>query len=159
MTNTKQEQLEAFWIEVSHRAKMQLSDINVGSFHQWRSTIGDKEINRLLRLMELLLCSENNQSEITFLIDLINNKLHGEILFDCFNKRSRLILKEGMKGDIYCMPILYVVICYLLDNTKSVTSFDNEQEPTLSINKRFRFNSNSTDLPECQKGEKSISKF
>lgn len=159
MTNSKQEQLDEFWFEVSHRAKMQLCNINVGSFHQWRRTIGDKKIYQLLKLMELLLCPENNQSEITFIIDFINNKLHGEILFSCFNKSGRMILKEGMKGDIYCMPVLYVVICYLLDNTKLFAPFGNDQDPILSINKRFKFNSNSKYLPVNQKRRKSIKNF
>lgn len=138
---------EEFWIEVSHRVKMQLSDINTGSFHQWRRTIGDMKINRLLRLMELLLCPKNSQSEIIFLIDLINRKFRGDILFSCFNKSGKVILNEGMKGDVYCMPILYIVICYLLDNTGGVYPSNKEQDHFISINKRFKFNSNSPELP------------
>lgn len=141
MANTKQEQLETFWNEVSRRAEMQLSDINIGVFHQWRETVGDHKINQLLKLMELLLCPENSKSEVTFLFDFINNKLNGAILFSCFNKSSRGIIKEGMKGDVYCMPILYVVICYFLNNTKAIPLSNHGESQEASINPIFQFKS------------------
>ncbi|EIM0565697.1 hypothetical protein LMN34_004771 [Salmonella enterica] len=50
----RQKQSDDFWAEVIHRSKNQLSDINIRKFQEWRIMVGDKEINRLLRLMELL---------------------------------------------------------------------------------------------------------
>ncbi|HAU6732978.1 TPA: hypothetical protein JEL83_002894 [Salmonella enterica subsp. enterica serovar Elisabethville] len=139
MSDARQKILEAFWLEVLHRAQMLLSDMNVGNFYQWRETVGDKEINRLLKLMELLLCPESNKQEICFLIEVINSQLNGEELFNCFRISGKKMIKEGVKGDIYCMPVLYVLIRYLTDNTKTVhtSNFENHQET--SPDQIFRF--------------------
>ncbi|OPW91571.1 hypothetical protein HVZ38_18965 [Citrobacter freundii] len=137
MNNIKQKQLETFWIEVLHRSKMQLSDMNIGKFHQWRAIIGDRKINRLLKLMELILCPDNNKVEIKFIIDLINNQLNGQLLFSCFRTSGRIIVKEGLKGDIYCMPVLYVIIRYLIDNSTTALSVNKEQDQDVDIKQMF----------------------
>ncbi|ECY2466299.1 hypothetical protein F6819_23635, partial [Salmonella enterica] len=68
----RQKQSDDFWAEVIHRSKNQLSDINIRKFQEWRIMVGDKEINRLLRLMELLLSPDNQNFEIKFLFDWLN---------------------------------------------------------------------------------------
>ncbi|POT25590.1 hypothetical protein C3433_18575 [Citrobacter freundii] len=148
MNNIKQKQLETFWIEVLHRSKMQLSDMNIGKFHQWREIIGDRKINRLLKLMELILCPDNNKVEIKFIIDLINNQLNGQLLFSCFRTSGRIIVKEGLKGDIYCMPVLYVIIRYLIDNSTTALSANKEQDQDVDIKQMLISNPIKLTLPQ-----------
>lgn len=140
MSDVRQKELEAFWLEVIHRAKMLLSDMNVGSFYQWRESVGDRKIKRLLKLMELLLCPESSKLEINFLIDMIISQLNGQELFSCFKISGKKIAKEGMKGDIYCMPVLYVLIRYLIDNTRIVSPSDFELDREANLNLTLRFN-------------------
>ncbi|HHR4183562.1 hypothetical protein [Citrobacter cronae] len=140
MSDARQKELEAFWLEVMHRAKMLLSDMNVGSFYQWRKTVGDRKIKRLLKLMELLLCPESNKLEINFLIEMIISQLNGQELFSCFKISGKKLIKEGMKGDIYCLPVLYVLIRYLTDNMKIIQASDFECYQESDLNQTFRFN-------------------
>lgn len=136
----KEKELEAFWLEVMHRAKMLLSDMNVGSFYQWRKTVGDRKIKRLLKLMELLLCPESNKLEINFLMEMIISQLNGQEFFSCFKISGKKIIKEGMKGDIYCLPVLYVLIRYLTDNMNIIQASDFEHYQETDLNQTFRFN-------------------
>lgn len=145
MSYTQQEVLESFWLEVLHRAKMLLSDMNVGSFYQWRETVGDKKINHLLKLMELLLCSESDRLEINFLMKFIIEQLHGPQLFSCFKISGKKLIKEGIKGDVYCMPVLYVLINYLINNEKTINSVDFDRYQELQINQVFKFIPEKTD--------------
>ncbi|EDZ3529574.1 hypothetical protein HBZ11_001759 [Salmonella enterica] len=127
-----------FWDEVIHRSKNQLHDMNVRSFHEWRSTTGDREVNRLLNLMELLLSPDNHPFEIKFFIELINYRVHGSMLFSCFKSSGKTIIKQGMKGDIYCLPVLYVIIRYLIDNSPIGSPDYSKQE--IDIRKLFQSN-------------------
>ncbi|HHA3413990.1 TPA: hypothetical protein ACODJW_004736 [Salmonella enterica subsp. enterica serovar Muenchen] len=115
MLDVDQEQSDAFWAEVLHRAEMQLSNINVGGFTRWRRIVGNSKIHKLLQLMELLLHPDNNENEIAFIINYINNRLNGTLLFACFKKSGKILIKKGMAGDKYCMPVLYVIIRHLMN--------------------------------------------
>ncbi|EAM2857306.1 hypothetical protein AIR33_21405 [Salmonella enterica] len=140
MSDARQKELEAFWLEVMHRARMLLSDMNVGSFYQWRKNVGDRKVKRLLKLMELLLCPESNKLEIKFILEMIIDQLNGQELFSCFKISGKKIIKEGMKGDIYCLPVLYVLIRYLTDNMKIISLSDFEHCQETDLNQTFRFN-------------------
>ncbi|ECP5744265.1 hypothetical protein FUA46_26355, partial [Salmonella enterica] len=85
----RQKQSDDFWAEVIHRSKNQLSDINIRKFQEWRIMVGDKEINRLLRLMELLLSPDNQNFEIKFLFDWLNFRINGRFLFSCFRSSGK----------------------------------------------------------------------
>lgn len=137
MNNIQQKQLETFWAEVLHRSKMQLSDMNVGKFNQWRKIIGDRKINRLLKLMEVLLSPDNNQ-------------FNGQLLFSCFRTSGRIIVKEGMKGDIYCMPVLYVIIRHLIDSISTDTTEHSEQNLDIDLKQMFTSNPINITLPKNQ---------
>ncbi|MGK0600919.1 hypothetical protein ACSFCS_11500 [Yokenella regensburgei] len=135
--------LEAFWPEALHRAKMLLSDMNIGSFNQWRETVGNREINRLLKLMELLVTPEDNGLETKFLTEMINNQLNGADLFSCFKTCGKRIQKKGMNGDIYCIPVLYLLIRYLTDpdnkNINYASDFEHHNEQGTRLKRNFRF--------------------
>lgn len=45
-----------------------------------------------------------------------------------------------MKGDIYCMPVLYVLIRYLVDNADLVHTSNFECCQEAHLDKIFRFN-------------------
>ena len=150
MNNIQQKQLETFWAEVLHRSKMQLSDMNVGKFNQWRKIIGDRKINRLLKLMEVLLSPDNNKFEIKLIIYLINNQFNGQLLFSCFRTSGRIIVKEGMKGDIYCMPVLYVIIRHLIDSISTDTTEHSEQNLDIDLKQMFTSNPINITLPKNQ---------
>ncbi|WP_079849990.1 hypothetical protein, partial [Salmonella enterica] len=98
--NVKQKQSEDFWAEVMHRSKIQLSGMNIGIFHQWRATVGDREIHRLLSLMELLLSPDNHKFETVFFIKWINCRINGPLLFSSFRTSGRTLIRQGMKGEI-----------------------------------------------------------
>ncbi|HHZ8254967.1 TPA: hypothetical protein ACWMDS_004653 [Escherichia coli] len=119
MPDIEKKQSEDFWAEVIHRSKIQLCDMNVGSFHQWRAAVGDREITRLLNLMELLLSPDNHKFEVKFFIDWINCRINGALLFRCFRTSGRTLIKQGLKGEIYCIPVLYVIIRYLIGETQT----------------------------------------
>ncbi|EEF6915672.1 hypothetical protein P3N87_004475 [Salmonella enterica] len=125
--NVKQKQSEDFWAEVIHRSNIQLSGMNTGIFHQWRATVGDREIHRLLSLMELLLSPDNHKFEIVFFIKWINCRINGPLLFSSFRTSGRTLIRQGMKGEIYCIPVLYVIIRYLTDDAKSPVSSNQEK--------------------------------
>lgn len=133
MPDIKQKQSEDFWAEVIHRSKIQLSGMNVGSFHQWRATVGDREIHRLLSLMELLISPDNRKFETGFFIKWINCRINGPLLFSCFRTSGRTLIKQGMKGEIYCIPVLYVIIRYLTDDTKIPDSSNQEKNWEIDI--------------------------
>ncbi|EIM8435744.1 hypothetical protein LN596_000983 [Salmonella enterica] len=129
----RQKQSDDFWAEVIHRSKNQLSDINIRKFQEWRIMVGDKEINRLLRLMELLLSPDNQNFEIKFLFDWLNCRINGRFLFSCFRSSGKTIIKQGMKGEIYCVPVLYVIIRYLIDDSRKLSpSYCKEKEIDIS---------------------------
>ncbi|ECM0309683.1 hypothetical protein DH07_24130 [Salmonella enterica subsp. enterica serovar Muenchen] len=129
----RQKQSDDFWAEVIHRSKNQLSDINIRKFQEWRIMVGDKEINRLLRLMELLLSPDNQNFEIKFLFDWLNFRINGRFLFSCFRSSGKIIIKQGMKGEIYCVPVLYVIIRYLIDDSRKLSpSYCKEKEIDIS---------------------------
>ncbi|EAR5683952.1 hypothetical protein EQV76_18135 [Salmonella enterica] len=135
MTHINQKQSEDFWAEVIHRSRSQLCDMNIGSFHQWRTTVGDKEIHRLLNLMELLLSSDNHKFEIEFIINWINYRINGPLLFKSFRASGNTIIKQGMKGEIYCVPVLYVIIRSLIDEPKLSFSSGHEKKWGIDISK------------------------
>ncbi|EAT6377308.1 hypothetical protein E5531_26200 [Salmonella enterica] len=129
----RQKQSDDFWAEVIHRSKNQLSDINIRKFQEWRIMVGDKEINRLLRLMELLLSPDNQNFEIKFLFDWLNFRINGRFLFSSFRSSGKTIIKQGMKGEIYCVPVLYVIIRYLIDDSRKLSpSYCKEKEIDIS---------------------------
>lgn len=129
----RQKQSDDFWAEVIHRSKNQLSDINIRKFQEWRIMVGDKEINRLLRLMELLLSPDNQNFEIKFLFDWLNFRINGRFLFSYFRSSGKTIIKQGMKGEIYCVPVLYVIIRYLIDDSRKLSpSYCKEKEIDIS---------------------------
>ncbi|EAA8170049.1 hypothetical protein B5R10_002940 [Salmonella enterica subsp. enterica serovar Adelaide] len=140
MNETKQKTLESFWVEVLHRAQMLLCDMNLGSFYLWSESVGNKEIRRLLKLMELLLWPDEDKQEVIFLTKMINYKFNGEQLFSCFKISGKTIIREGMNGDIYCMSVLYVLIRYLVDNTEIVHTSNFEYCQEAHLDKIFRFN-------------------
>ena len=146
MGDARQKVIDTFWPEVLHRAKMLLSDMNVGRFYQWKETVSDSEISRLLKLMELLIYPENNNLETKFLIEMINTQLNGHILFSSFKTSGKKIIKEGMKGDIYCMPVLYVLIRYLIDNENIVflSSFERHPGQKAHSDQTYRFSPSKT---------------
>ncbi|EED3619807.1 hypothetical protein ER69_00795 [Salmonella enterica subsp. enterica serovar Newport] len=135
----RQMQSEDFWAEVIHRSKNQLSDINVRKFQEWRTMVGDREINRLLRLMELLLSPDNHDFEIKFFFDWVNCRINGRLLFSCFRSSGKTIIKQGMKGEIYCVPVLYVIIRYLIDDTRRLSPSD-YKEKEIDISQIFQPN-------------------
>lgn len=146
MGDARQKVLDAFWPEVLHRAKMLLSDMNLSRFYQWKETVSDREISRLLKLMELLIYPEKNSLETKFLIEMINTQLNGHTLFSCFKTSGKKIIKAGMKGDIYCMPVLYVLIRYLIDNENIVfmSSFERYPGQKVHLNQTYRFSPSKT---------------
>ncbi|EJS6905962.1 hypothetical protein NWL46_003882 [Salmonella enterica] len=133
MPDIKQKQYEDFWAEVIHRSKIQLSGMNVGNFHQWRATVGDREIHRLLSLMELLMSPDNHKFETGFLIKWINCRINGPLLFSCFRTSGRTLIRQGMKGEIYCIPVLYVIIRHLADDKKLTISPEYNESREIDI--------------------------
>ncbi|EBH9039126.1 TPA: hypothetical protein GND40_003668 [Salmonella enterica subsp. indica] len=144
MSNARQKvsDADAFWPEVLHRAKMLLSDMNVGNFYQWRNTVGDTEIKRLLKLMELLVSPGSDKLETKFLIEMLNSRLNGHALFSCFKTSGKKMIKEGIKGDQYCMPVLYVLIRYLVDDESIVvlSKFEIQVEQEKRSKQTYKFN-------------------
>lgn len=146
MDTGRDQELDAFWLEVLHRAKMLLSDMNVGGFHQWKEAIGDNNVNRLLKLMELIISPDSNQLEINFLTEFIIKNFDGEEFFRCFKISGKKIIKESMKGDIYCMPVLYVIIQYLANDSDTVCPSYFEHNKKTNPTQSFRFNPDQEDI-------------
>lgn len=153
MDDTKQKILEYFWLEVLHRAQMLLSDMNIGSFYQWSESVGNKEIHRLLKLIELLLWPDKNTQEVIFLTGIINYKFNAEQLFSCFKISGITIIREGMKGDIYYMPVLYVLIRYQVDNAEMVHPSNFECCQAAHLDKIFTLNSDKNLHKETHQNE------
>ncbi|ECL5314051.1 hypothetical protein FTF93_23465, partial [Salmonella enterica] len=54
-------------------------------------------------------------------------------LFSCFRSSGKTIIKQGMKGEIYCVPVLYVIIRYLIDDSRKLSpSYCKEKEIDIS---------------------------
>ncbi|EDU9604356.1 hypothetical protein YT03_000349 [Salmonella enterica subsp. enterica] len=135
MSYMNQRQSEEFWAEVIHRSRSQLCDMNVGVFHQWEKIVGNKEVHRLLNLMELLLSTENHKFEIEFVINWINCRTHGSLLFKSFGASGKTFINKGMNGEIYCIPVLYVIIRSLMDKQIDSSSLDYEKNWGIDISK------------------------
>ncbi|RDA61924.1 hypothetical protein DVH07_18425 [Hafnia paralvei] len=127
MRYLKYKQPDFFWTEVLRRSKIQLYDMNIGSFHKWRESVGESEVNRLLSLMELFLSPDNHRFEVRYFTNWINRRMNGLLLFDCFRTSGRVMLKQCMKGEIYCLPVLYVIIHFLINEENSKYLLNNHQ--------------------------------
>lgn len=123
MQNCNKAAEELFWSKVLHRAEMQLMDMNIGDFHLWRKKLGDERINWLLTHMKPLLSLSVDRDEVIDFWCDIHHAPNMAGLLSCFGCSGKVIAKMGAKGDIYCIPVLYIVISYLINKTKVDFSF------------------------------------